>query len=186
MSLVNEVTNRADNKCELCSSTTDLNVIEVSDSGEDQSSENHALICKKCENDFSSEAPDVNHWRCLTGSMWSEYPAVQVLSYRMLHKLKSESWANELLDQMYMEEDNLNWAKRGISNNVKTLDSNGAELKAGDSVTLIKDLNVKGGGFTAKRGTKVTGIRLTDDPGYIEGRVEGQMIVLKVEFLKKG
>ena len=104
----------------------------------------------------------------------------------MLHKLKSESWANELLEQMYMEEENLNWAKRGISNNVKTLDSNGAELNAGDSVTLIKDLNVKGGGFTAKRGTKVTGIRLTDDPGYIEGRVEGQMIVLKVEFLKKG
>ena len=186
MSLNAEVSKRAENKCELCSSTTNLNTIEVSESLMDQSSENHALVCEKCESDLASESPDVNHWRCLTGSMWSEHQAIQVLSYRMLYKLKDESWANELLDQMYMEEDTLNWAKRGLSNNVKTLDSNGAELVAGDSVTLIKDLNVKGAGFTAKRGTKVTSIRLTDDPGYIEGRVEGQMIVLKVEFLKKG
>ncbi len=66
-----------------------------------------------------------------------------------------------------------------------TRDSNGTILSDGDSVTLIKDLEVKGGGFTAKRGTLVKGIRLTDDPGLVEGRVNKMAIYLKTEFLKK-
>ena len=66
-----------------------------------------------------------------------------------------------------------------------TVDSNGATLADGDSVTLIKDLNVKGGGFTAKRGTLVKGIRLTDNPLHIEGRVNKQTIVLVTAYLKK-
>jgi protein PhnA len=64
-------------------------------------------------------------------------------------------------------------------------DANGAILSAGDSVTLIKDLAVKGAGFTAKRGTIVRGISLTDNPLHIEGRVNGQRIVLVSAFLKK-
>lgn len=47
-------------------------------------------------------------------------------------------------------------------------DSNGSQLHDGDSVTLIKDLKVKGTSETLKRGTLVKGIRLTDDPGEIE------------------
>ena len=66
-----------------------------------------------------------------------------------------------------------------------TLDSNGTELMEGDAVTLIKNLEVKGGGFTAKRGTAVKNIRLTDDSGLVEGKVNGMQIVLKTEFLKK-
>jgi len=67
-----------------------------------------------------------------------------------------------------------------------TRDANGTELKEGDSVTLIKDLKVKGTSETIKRGTLVKNIRLTGDTGEIEcntKQVKG--LVLKTEFLKK-
>jgi protein PhnA len=65
-------------------------------------------------------------------------------------------------------------------------DSNGAELNDGDSVTLIKDLKVKGTSETIKRGTLVKNIRLNGNPGEVEcntKQVKG--LVLKTEFLKK-
>ena len=52
-------------------------------------------------------------------------------------------------------------------------------------MTIIKDLEVKGAGFTAKRGTVVKNIALTDNPEQIEGRVNGTRIVLLSCFLKK-
>jgi protein PhnA len=64
-------------------------------------------------------------------------------------------------------------------------DSNGNTLKDGDSVTLIKDLKVKGTSTTLKRGTLIKGIRLTDDPNEIECRVNKVQMVLKPEFLRK-
>jgi len=68
-----------------------------------------------------------------------------------------------------------------------TRDANGAELRDGDNVTLIKDLKVKGsGGVTLKRGTLVKGIRLTSDPTEIDCRVEKvKGLVLRTEFVKK-
>ncbi|GAA4271791.1 hypothetical protein GCM10022258_10850 [Aquimarina gracilis] len=69
---------------------------------------------------------------------------------------------------------------------VKHIDSNGALLQAGDNVVLIKDLNVKGANFTAKRGTAVRNISLAhDNPEHIEGRVNGQHIVILTKFVKK-
>ena len=64
-------------------------------------------------------------------------------------------------------------------------DSNGTELKQGDNVTVIKDLNVKGSKEVIKRGTLYKGIRLTDDEGLIEVGSGRNTVVLKVEFLKK-
>lgn len=65
-------------------------------------------------------------------------------------------------------------------------DSNGAELKDGDSVTLIKDLKVKGSSIVLKRGTLIKNIRLTGDPAEIECRADKvKDLVLKTEFLKK-
>jgi len=65
-------------------------------------------------------------------------------------------------------------------------DSNGVALAAGDTVVIIKDLNVKGTSFTAKRGTAVRGISLVaDNPAHIEGRVNGQQIVILTQFVKK-
>ena len=65
-------------------------------------------------------------------------------------------------------------------------DSNGTLLSEGDSVTLIKDLKVKGTSVTLKRGTLVKGIHLTDDAEEVECRVEKvKALVLKTCFLKK-
>ncbi len=65
-------------------------------------------------------------------------------------------------------------------------DSNGAELQDGDSVTVIKDLNVRGSSLVIKRGTKVKNIRLTDNPEEVDCKINGSGIVLRTEFLKKG
>ncbi|MBN8916946.1 MULTISPECIES: alkylphosphonate utilization protein [Xanthobacter] len=65
-------------------------------------------------------------------------------------------------------------------------DANGAVLKDGDNVTLIKDLKVKGTSVTLKRGTLVKGIRLTGDPEEIDCKVEKvKGLVLRTEFVKK-
>ncbi|AUN32018.1 PhnA protein [alpha proteobacterium AAP38] len=65
-------------------------------------------------------------------------------------------------------------------------DCNGNILAEGDSVTLIKDLKVKGANVTLKRGTVVKSIHLTDDPEEIEGKVEKvKGLVLKTCFVKK-
>lgn len=68
---------------------------------------------------------------------------------------------------------------------METKDSNGNILKEGDTVTLIKDLKVKGSSTTLKRGTVVKNIKLTDDTEEVEGRVDRSTIVLKTQFLKK-
>jgi protein PhnA len=64
-------------------------------------------------------------------------------------------------------------------------DSNGALLKDGDSVTVIKDLKVRGSSSVIKRGTMVKNIRLTEDADEVEGKVEKSVMVLRTEFLKK-
>jgi protein PhnA len=183
---------RCDSKCELCTSDSHLNVFPVQPAS-DGSAEKSVMICDKCQAQIEqSETVDANHWRCLNDSMWSQVPAVQVMAWRQLKQLSGsgESWANDLLEMLYLEEDVKAWAEAMESDDSDddsdpTLDSNGAVLKAGDTVTLIKDLDVKGAGFTAKRGTAVRNISLTSNPEHIEGRVNGTRIVLLTCFLKK-
>lgn len=181
---------RSDATCELCGQTEHLNVYTVSEAPEDQEAE--ILICRNCESQIEDpEKVEPNHWRCLNDSMWSTIPAVQVISWRMLNRLKSEGWPQDLLDMMYMEDDLKNWAKAGATSTdaepqLVHKDSNGVILEAGDSVVLIKDLNVKGSSLTAKRGTAVRRISLVhDNAEQIEGKVEGQQIVLLTKFVKK-
>lgn len=65
-------------------------------------------------------------------------------------------------------------------------DSNGTKLSEGDSVTVIKDLKVKGSSTVLKRGTMIRNIHLTGDPDEIEGRTDKvKGLVLRTEFLKK-
>ncbi|NCG21782.1 MAG: PhnA domain protein [Rhodobacterales bacterium] len=181
------ILDRANHPCELCSSTDNLDGYEVSPSDH---ADNLIAACDVCLAQLTGQDLDAKHWFCLKESIWSEVAAVQVTAFRMLHRLKSEPWAPEVLDQAYLDEDTLAWAQDGLDDDhgdrIKTLDSNGTALSDGDSVTLIKDLDVKGGGFTAKRGTLVKGIRLIEgDPDNIEGRVNKMSLVLKVKFLKK-
>lgn len=122
--------------------------------------------------------------------MWTPVPAVQVMAWRMLDRMRGEGWPQDLLDMLYLEDEVMAWAQAGSDSqdddDVRHLDSNGALLEAGDTVTLIKDLNVKGANFTAKRGTAVRNISLVhDNPEQIEGRVSGQQIVILTQFVKK-
>jgi protein PhnA len=104
--------------------------------------------------------------------------------------LKSEDWATDLLEMLYLDDDTMVWAKDGMVEEneftVKHIDSNGVRLAAGDTVVLINDLNVKGATFTAKRGTAVRNITLVhDNAEQIEGKVNGQEIVILTQFVKK-
>jgi len=114
--------------------------------------------------------------------MWSQVPAVQVMAWRMLTRLSAEGWPQDLLDMLYLDNDLLAWAQasgegQSNENTVIHKDSNGTVLEAGDTVTLIKDLKVKGANYTAKQGTAVRGISLVEEnPQHIEGKVEGQRI----------
>ncbi|MBL4684918.1 MAG: alkylphosphonate utilization protein [Nannocystaceae bacterium] len=139
---------------------------------------------------------DAKHWFCLQEAAWSEVAVVAVCSWRLLQRLPDEAWARDLLDQLYLSDETLAWARAtedasdapdpGTPPTVaKTLDANGTALSDGDSVTLIKALDVKGAGFVAKRGTLVKNIRLTDNPAHVEGRVNNFTIVLKTCFLKR-
>ncbi|MDQ7058752.1 MAG: PhnA domain-containing protein [Ghiorsea sp.] len=190
MSIEQDLETRSGNKCELCGATDDLSVFEVSNSPTD-GAEAAIYACGTCVSQLNdTDSVDANHWRCLNDSMWSEVDAVKVVAYRMLNQLKGEGWPQDLLDMMYLEDDVRAWADAGLvverEEAVIHRDSNGVILEAGDSITIIKDLVVKGGGFTAKRGTPVRNIRLVlDNPEHIEGRVNGQMIVILTEFIKK-
>jgi protein PhnA len=183
-----ELMQRSKSACELCEEQEDLSVYEVSKPPTETDS--NIVVCGRCQSQLAGDTDlDVKHWFCLQQSIWSEVSAVQVMSYRLLHNLRHESWAMDLLDQAYLEPEVLAWAESGIQareeGDPKTVDSNGTPLADGDSVTLIKGLDVKGANFTAKRGTLVKNIRLSDDPELIEGRVNGVGIFLKTCFLKK-
>ena len=91
----------------------------------------------------------------------------------------------------YLDDDSRAWAKAdGSGTNpdeaIVHIDSNGNVLEAGDTVVLIQDLKVKGANFTAKRGTAVRRISLVhDNAEQIEGKVDGQHIVLLTKYVKK-
>lgn len=146
------------------------------------------ILCAQCQDGVSGTPAVGPHWQCLNDAIWSEDNAVKVLAYRTLHKLTDAAWVRDLLDIAYLEPDVEDWAKAGIVevSDLVHKDTNGTVLTSGDTVVLIKDLPVKGAGFTAKRGTAVRGISLVlDNAGHIEGRVNGQRIVILTEFVKK-
>ncbi len=183
MSVEQELINRSESSCELCKSPNDLSVYEISPS--DGSADQCVLLCAKCKEQFEDDSKiDADLWFCLNDSMWSEIPAVKVATYRMLKKLGNQ----DLLDMIYLEESEKAWAEAGIAqidSGVIQKDCNGVVLSARDTVTIIKDLDVKGAGCTAKRGTAVRNISLTSNPEHIEGRVNGVKIVILTQYLKK-
>jgi protein PhnA len=191
MSIERELSKRSGSKCELCGATENLKVYQVlptKKGGLDES----IMACSTCIDQIENpDNVDLNHWRCLNDSMWNENPAVQVVAWRMLSRLRSAGWPQELLDQMYLDEETLAWAQatgegEEEENKVIHRDSNGVILEIGDSVVLIKDLKVKGSSMVAKQGTAVRNIRLDhENAEYIEGKVDGQTIVIITQYVKK-
>jgi protein PhnA len=93
----------------------------------------------------------------------------------------ARAWVDRIIDALGKAHEDS--AGAGTAQSVK--DSNGTALLEGDSVTVIKDLKVKGGASDLKRGTLIKKIHLTGDPELIECRVGGSVLVLRTEFLKK-
>lgn len=189
MSIESELKTRSNNSCELCAATENLGLLVVAPKSGEQA-EDCAWLCTTCQTQLSTEAElDAQHWRCLNESMWSQTPAIQVLAWRILTRLSAETWAQSALDMLYLDEATLAWAQSSLQQDEDNLvhrDSNGAILQAGDTVTLIKDLVVKGANFTAKRGTAVRNISLVrDNAAQIEGRVNDQHIVILTQFVKR-
>jgi protein PhnA len=182
---------RSDNTCELCKSETNLAIYEVPPQTQ-ANADNSILICSKCLAQIEKrEELNSTHWNCLTEAMWSEVPGVQVTAWRMLNRLRNESWAADNLDMMYLDDERLAWAKAtGDHENDSSVDlhkdCNGAQLQTGDSVVLIKSLDVKGSTLNAKMGTVVKNIRLVEEnTEQIEGKVEGQTIVILTKYVRK-
>lgn len=171
--------------CALCATDTALTPYPVT-GGPDGAS---VSLCATCADQIAG-TPEPEHWRCLAASMWSEDTPTQVMAARMLARLSDHDWARELSEQLWLDDETRTWvdnvAEDAGHNETGHRDSNGVPLAQGDTVVLIKDLTVKGANFTAKRGTAVRGIALVhDNPTQIEGRVEGQRIVILTEFVKK-
>lgn len=191
MSIEKIVLARAEGHCELCGAEAPLTVHEV-EKAEHKLEGAAIALCEKCKAQVvKKEELDSAHWRCLGTSMWSEVPGVQVVAWRMLNRLRNESWAAEHLDLMYLDEDRLNWAKAtGDHENDSAVelhrDAFGAVLQHGDTVVLTKSLDVKGSTVNARVGTVVRNIRLVEDnKEQIEGRIEGQLIVILTKYLRK-
>jgi len=191
MKLEELLAKRSENKCELCQSDKAPKLYEVQPQSQ-SNEENCIFICDKCRMQIEKkEELDNAHWQCLTTSMWNEAPPVQVVSWRMLNRLRNESWAADCLDMMYLDDDNLTWAKAsGDHENDSAVDlhkdSNGTVLQQGDSVVLTKSLDVKGTTLNAKLGTVVKNIRLVENnTEQIEGKIEGQVIVILTRYVRK-
>lgn len=191
MRLEDTLLNRSENKCELCQAATGLKMYEVQP--QDRTSEDNCImICDKCIAQIDKkEELDGSHWSCLSTSMWSEVPGVQVVSWRMLNRLRNESWAMDCLDMMYLDDEKLAWAKAtGDHDNDSAVDlhkdSNGTVLQTGDTIVLTKSLDVKGTTLNAKLGTVVKNIRLVENnTEQIEGKIEGQVIVILTKYVRK-
>jgi protein PhnA len=109
----------------------------------------------------------------------------------MLSRLRNEGWPKDLLEMLYLEDDDLRFAKESgdhldESEKIIHRDINGTILQAGDSVVLIKDLKVKGSSMVAKQGTAVRRISLDhENAKYIEGKVGPTQIVIITDYVKK-
>lgn len=191
MSIEKELQARSQSKCELCGNEHECSAYPLP-SSPGHTSQYQVWVCSTCKSQIEKpDTADANHWRFLNDTIWSEIPAVQVLSWRMLHKLKHIDWVPDLLDIAYLDDDTLEWAKasgddKDLSDIEKHVDCYGAELQHGDSVVLVKTLDVKGATFSAKLGTVVRKIRLVDgNIEQIEGKVNGSQIVILTKYVRK-
>ncbi len=191
MSFERELNKRSGGVCELCTATENLKEYIVLPAKKNNIDES-ILACKTCIDQIENRGTeDLNHWRCLNDSMWSEQTAVQVVAWRMLSRLRNAGWPKELLDMMYLDEETLVWAQatgegEDDDNKIIHRDVNGVILQSGDSVVLIKDLKVKGSSMVAKQGTAVRNIKLDhENAEYIEGKVDAQQIVIITKYVKK-
>lgn len=108
-----DLTRRSKSACELCEAReVKLAVYEVEPVQTEPEYESCLFVCECCKEQLSfPKRVEANHWRCLNNAVWSEIQPVQVVALRMLRQLSaSESWAYELLEEAYFDEDVIAWA----------------------------------------------------------------------------
>lgn len=191
MKLEEQLQARAGGKCELTGE--DATLIAYTLPPEITSNlDNTLLISETLVNQLNkTEQLNPDDWKFLPNAMWSENPSVQIVCWRMLNRLKNEGWASEALDILYLDDETLSEAKKtGDHENDGYVsfheDSIGQRLLEGDTVVLTKTLDVKGSSLKANLGTVVKNIRLVaDNIEQIEGKIEGQTIVILTKYLRK-
>jgi protein PhnA len=181
---------RSNSSCELCSESVQEIIAYAVPPKNNDSIENEVALCENCALQINSNnLSDTNHWRCLTGSIWSEVPSVQALSYKLLTKLNTEDWATEALESVQLDEAIINWANAEADMEASKLihkDAFGVVLQSGDTIILTQNLNIKGASLTASKGTVVRKIKLVpDNDEQIEGKIEGDVIVILTKFVRK-
>ena len=190
MAINTQLLNRSNQVCELCGAQDDnLHAYAVPPKS-DESVDNQVVLCNECFGKIESDNyADTNHWGGLEDSIWSDVPAVQALSYKILGKLASEEWARDSMESVDLDEAVLDWANAEDAleaGKVIHKDSNSTVLESGDSVVLTQNLNVKGTNYIAPKGTIVRKIKLVaDNAEQIEGKVNGDTIVILTKYVRK-
>lgn len=112
-----ELARRSGSRCELCmASGTRLSAFEIPPVVDLPDSGRCIFICDTCLSGISNPLKLNDHWRCLNESIWSETKPVKILSAILLKKISEEkSWAGDLLDDVYLDEDDIEWiSKSGL------------------------------------------------------------------------
>lgn len=175
---------RCESLCELCVSQNAKVAYAVSPKNND-TIESEVALCDTCVAEINNKTASL-HWSCLAGSIWNQTPSVKALSYRILYNYRDEQWANEIMSSVELPEELINWALSIYETKEMHKDSNGDILANGDTVVLTQQLNVKGASFNAPKGTIVRKIRLVaDNAEQIEGKINGQTIVILTKFVRR-
>lgn len=187
----NSLLARSQNACELCLVANIPLHAYLVPTRTDEIDDNIVVLCDACMRRIREKRfDDPEYFRFLAGSVWSDTPAVKVLSHRLLSKLPDCPWAEEALAGAYLDEKEWAWSQSedaALAAQVIHRDANGAVLQHGDNVFLTENLPVKGANFTIAKGTKVSKIRLVaDNADQIEGKIEGTTIVILTKYVRKG
>ncbi|HPS58294.1 MAG TPA: phnA protein [Spirochaetota bacterium] len=112
-----DLARRSGSKCELCSASgVSLEIFEVPPVKQEPDFEKCLFICQTCSSGIASiKKMNPDHWRCLTDKVWSETPSVKIVSVMILRAVNSRaSWAGDVLDEVYLDDDEESWAAAGL------------------------------------------------------------------------
>ncbi len=109
---------RSGSKCELCGAAgVSLEIFEVPPVKAEPDQERCVFLCNICSGSIAAvRKKSTDHWRCLNEKVWSDIPAVKILSVMILREISGrQSWAGELLEDVYLDDDEETWAAAGLS-----------------------------------------------------------------------
>lgn len=184
MAIAEKLLERSGGLCELCNTENAASAYTVSP--KEDATENQVVLCNQCTDAINKDEKGA-YWTFLEGSIWNTEPAVQALSYRILHAHKDEEWAMNIISSVELDENTVQWALSAFETAETHKDAFGNTLVNGDTVVLTQALDVKGTSFSAPKGTVVKRIRLVpDNVEQIEGKINEQTIVILTKYVKKG